>query len=174
MTVPVSIEKKRAFLHWFIMHHKVEAHDMDWFLKDLMDNEQALEHVHFIDDITDCPKGIIITSHLNEQISFQFFKGNVRTDDVYTAYHEMNLYQEESIFIQINFPFCSQNSLYQAVIEDDVYAKTNIKFTTEKLLNHTLKQGRREFIMKEINIALDKRDQKQFIYYTSLLLDLDQ
>lgn len=174
MTVPVSNEKKRAFLHWFMRHHKVEAHDMDWFLKDLLDDEQALIHLHFVDDITDCPKGIIITSHLNEQITFQFFKGKVRTDNVYTAYHEMNLYQEEPIFIQITFPFCSQNSLYQEVIEDDVQTKLDIKSTTEKILNQTLKQGRREFLMKEINLALEKRNQEQFMYYSSQLKELEK
>ena len=173
MSVPVTIEKKRAFLNWFMLHHKVKAHDMEWFLKDLLENEQALTHVHFVDDITDCPKGIIITSHLNEQITFQFFKGNVHTDNVYTAYHEMNLYQNEPFFIQVIFPFCAHNTLYQDVIVDDGQMQLEIKKTTADILDYTLKQGRRVFLKKQIDHALKNRQYKQFMYYSSQLKELD-
>lgn len=174
MNVPISIEKKRAFLNWFMHHHKVKAHDMDWFLKDLFEDEQALSHLHFVDDITDCPKGIIITSHLNDQITFRFFKGSVQTEDVYTAYHEMNLYQNEPIFIQMTFPFCSHNKFYQDVIEDDTQTQREIKTTTEELLNKMLQQGRDTFLKKEINLALENRDYDKFMYYSSQLKALKE
>lgn len=173
MSVPVSIQKKQAFLYWMIDHLNVEAHDISWFLRDLIENEQALHQVHFVDDITDCPKGIIITSHLNDQIFFQFFKGRVRTENVYTAYHEINLYQNEPIFVQINFPFSNQHKLYQDVIEDDVLTQLELKAQADKILNYTLQQGRRNFLMKEINLALEHRNHERFMYYSSQLRELE-
>ncbi len=172
MTIPVSIEKKRAFLHWFMQHHKVKEHDIEWFLKDLCDNDLALSHVRFVDDIMNCPKGIIITSHLNEQISFKFFKGKVTTDNVYTAYHEMNLYQHELIFIQLTFPFCTHSTLYQDVIEDGLETQMEIKEIAEAVLENTLTQGRESFLKGQINHALEERDYEQFMYYSSQLKKL--
>lgn len=173
MSVPVSVQKKQAFLYWVVDNLKVEAHDLSWFIHDLIDNERALHNVHFLDDITDCPRGIIMTSHLNEQIFFQFFKGKVRSENVYTAYHEMNLYQDEPMYFQINFPFCNENKLYQAVIEDDVLFQQDIKSSTDDVLSYTLKQNRREFLKKEINVALENDDYEQFMYYSSQLKQLE-
>jgi|SRR5699024_10685624 len=172
MFVPVSIQKKQAFLYWMLDNLKIEAHDMSWFFQDLIDNEQALHNLHFVDDITDCPKGMIITSHLNEQIYFQFFKGKVRSDDVYTAYHEINLYREEPMFIQINFPFCNENNLYQAVIEDEILLQPDVTSYTENMLNNILTQSRTDFLQEQINIALEDNHYEDFIYYSSQLKQL--
>src|SRR5699024_5833955 len=101
------------------------------------------------DDITDCPKGIIITSHLNEQISFTFFKHQVKSTNVYTAYHEMNLYKNESLFIQVNFPFCTHNELYQAIIENNIKAKSAMIEATKELLQQSIKQISTKFIRNE-------------------------
>lgn len=169
LTVPVSIEQKRAFLNWFIYHHKVKAHDMDWFLNDLLEDKQALTHLHFVDDISDCPKGIIITTHLNEQMNFTFFKGNVKTNNVYTAYHEMHLYSEDPIYIQVNFPFCTHNELYQTVIVDNQEAKVDMKETTENILKYTLQKDRKQFLKQQINHALEEQNYESFMYYSSQL-----
>lgn len=172
LTIPVSIEQKRTFLYWFMYHHKVKAHDLDWFLNDVLEDDHALAQLHFVDDITDCPKGIIITSHLNEQISFTFFKHQVKTNNVYTAYHEMNLYKNESLFIQVNFPFCTHNELYQAVIEDNIEAKSAMMDATEEILQQTIQQNRQEFLEKEINEALEQKNYEAFMYYSSQLKEI--
>ena len=172
MTIPVSIEQKRTFLYWFMYHHKVKAHDLDWFLNDVLEDDHALAQLHFVDDITDCPKGIIITSHLNDQISFIFFKHQVKTNNVYTAYHEMNLYKDESLFIQVNFPFCTHNELYQSVIEDNMEVKSAILESTEEILQQTIQQSREEFLEKEINEALEQKNYEAFMYYSSQLKEI--
>ena len=172
LNIPVSIEQKRTFLYWFMYHHKVQAHDLEWFLNDLLEDNQALTQIHFVDDITDCPKGIIITSHLNEQISFTFFKNHVKTSNVYTAYHEMNLHKNEALFIQVNFPFCTHNELYQAVIEDGVEVKSALTESTEEILHQTIQQDRQTFLKNQINQALEQEDHEAFMYYSSQLKEL--
>lgn len=56
MKFPVSIQDKKDFLHWFIQYQNIEAHDMNWFLNDLLDDERALFYVHFVQNIQYCPK----------------------------------------------------------------------------------------------------------------------
>lgn len=153
-------------------HHKVKAHDLDWFLNDLLEDDQALAQLHFVDDITDCPKGIIITSHLNEQISFTFFKSHVKSNNVYTAYHEMHLHKNEHIFIQVNFPFCTHNELYQSVIEDNMEVKSIMIEKAEEILHQTIQQNRQEFLKKEINQALKQKNYDAFMYYSSQLKEI--
>lgn len=172
MHISVSIQDKKDFLKWFIQHHNIEAHEMNWFLEELIDDERALFYVHFVQDIQYCPKGIVITTTETEDVSFLFFKGNVQTEDVYTAYHELQLYQDEAIYVQMNFPQRTKNRLYQTVLEDDVSFYQQTKAVTEKLLAHSLLVGRKNFLEQEINKALENLDYEKFMMYSSQLKEI--
>lgn len=167
MKIPVSIQHKKDFLQWFIQHCKIERHEMNWFLNDLVEDERALFYVHFVQDIEYCPKGIIISASHSKEISFLFFKGNVQTEDVYTAYHELQLYQDEAIYFQVNFPRSEGNELYQSVLEDDISVLQQTKIVTEELLSHSLLVGKKRFLEKEINKALENNDYEKFMYYSA-------
>lgn len=172
MNIPVSIRDKQDFLQWFLTNHPTEAHDVNWFLNDLLDDEQALFYVHFVQDIQYCPKGIILRASEQDEITFTFYKGNVQTNNVYTAYHERQLYRDEALFIQIDFPGKHNNKLYRAVLEDEISFKQEIRVMTEQILTHSLQEGKKKYIEEEINRALETRDYERFIHYSAQLKKL--
>ncbi|MEI3610781.1 YpiB family protein [Pseudogracilibacillus sp. SO30301A] len=170
MSAPISIQSKKHFLQWFISHYNVKVQEINWFLEDLLVDERALQNVHFVSDTEYCPKGIIIST-LEEDRNFLFFKGNVRTNDVYTAYHELHLYHEEAFYIQINFPEKNSHPLYKAVIEEELMQLEIDKQYAESLLNELLVKGKVKYLLQEINKALDHKDNDKFFRYSSELKD---
>ena len=76
------------------------------------------------------------------------------------------------MFIQINFPFCNENNLYQAVIEDEILLQPDVTSYTENMLNNILTQSRTDFLQEQINIALEDNHYEDFIYYSSQLKQL--
>ncbi len=170
MSAPISIQSKKHFLQWFISHYNVKVQEINWFLEDLVVDERALQNLHFVHDIKHCPKGIIIST-LEEDRNFLFFKGNVRTNDVYTAYHELHLYHEEAFYIQIDFPEKNSHPLYKAVIEEELLQLEMDKQYTESLLNELLVKGKEKYLHQEINKALDHKDINKFFHYSSKLKD---
>ncbi|HLR71890.1 MAG TPA: YpiB family protein [Pseudogracilibacillus sp.] len=173
MQVPVSIQTKKLFLQWFISHYKMKNEEIIWLFEDLLENERALFYLHFVQDITYCPKGIIISTQALNNLSFLFFKGHVQTNDVYTAYHELHLYDEEACYIQINLPIHEQNYLFEAVLEEEFLFRENDKITAEHLLNHLEGEGEKRLFKQEINKALDELDYNRFLYYSNRLKDLN-
>lgn len=169
MQNPVSIQAKKQFLQWFISHYKMNTQEVNWFLEDLIEDERALFHLHFVQDIEHCPKGIIISTHVPDDVSFLFFKGSVQTNDVYTAYHELHLYHEEAFYVQINFPQSNLHSLYKAVLEEEMMQREKDKVYAEQLLKHLLMQGEKQTLEREVNEALDSSDSAKFIHYSTQL-----
>jgi uncharacterized protein YpiB (UPF0302 family) len=172
MEISVTIQEKREFLRWFMQHFKIEAHDMHWFLQDLLDNEQTLEYVHFVKDLTDCPKGMLLNVAPNNDLTFLFFKGNVKTDDVYTAYHELQLYQHEKCYIQVDIPDCNNHPLFRAVLEADAVFQREIKRETEALLSNLLYEGELSILQQKINKSLEQEDYEAFMLYSNQLKDI--
>jgi len=173
MKIPVSIQKKKDFLQWFMQTYNIEAYEMNWFLQELLENERVLFHVHFVQEIQYCPKGIIISTDETNDVNFLFFKENVQTNDVYTAYHELHLYYNEAFYIQMNFPYSKQNNLYQNVLENEISYDYKMKEQTEEILTHLLYEGKVKYVKKEIDNALANGNVEKFLHYSTILKTLD-
>lgn len=169
MDVSVSIQEKKDFLTWFIQKHEMLSDELNWFIQDLLDDHRTLEYVHFVERVEDCPKGIVITIRQDGDLSFLFFKGKVRTNDIYTAYHELQLYQEDHIFVKVNFPDDRRNTLYQAVLEADHAFRREVKQVTEQLLHKVATEGEITILQQEIDRSLLEKDYESFMYFTSRL-----
>src|SRR5699024_102061 len=166
---PVSIQTKQAFLQWFVTHHGDGNPELDWFIRELIADERALFYVHFVDTIQYCPKGMILDVTNGKHISFRFFKEHIESDDVYTAYHELNLYHQEAFFIHIQFPNNLRPKLYETVLENNQSYDYDIQEETDNLLDYLLANGKEKYVKQEIDLALENGDKERF-YYLSLLL----
>ena len=167
-SVPSSIRNKKRFLRWFIETHLTNDDDVSWFLDDLLLDEKTLLRMRFVEQIDSSPKGFVIST-LPEDELFLFFKGQVRSDNVYTAYHELQLYDDELFFVQIKFPAMERNRLYQMLLrEERTFEKRNKAIATH-LLNHLLQKEKEALINQKINWSLDTKNKKMFDYYTNLL-----
>ena len=89
-----------------------EEDEVFWLLEDIITDAQVLQRLQFVKDIDEYPKGMLIST-LQDERPFLFKKGSVTTENVYTAFHELHLYEQEQIFLQVNFPQADSNRLYQ-------------------------------------------------------------
>lgn len=169
MNYPVTIQLKKQFLLWFQEIYTINHYDYDWFFEELIGDEQALFHLYFVDDIEYCPKGVIVDVVDGEQMNFRFFKDHVTTTDVYTAYHELQLYRHDSFYMKVKFHDGHRPKLYDKVIENELSYDCNIKETTDDLLQYLLEEGKDKFIKDEIDIALERRNMERFKQLTNWL-----
>ena len=164
MNSSVSIEDKKLFLEWLLS--QFDPGEIEWLLEEILEDERKLEIIHFVDQVEGCPKGITLKVGEASVMQFLFFKGHIKTRDVYTAYHELQLYGDEAYFIQVDFPDKRTNLLYQTVMEADEAEKTEMKFAAEQLLDKLLYDRRTAYLEERINLALDTTDETAFHRYS--------
>lgn len=170
-SVPSSLKYKKRFLRWFINHQLSENDDVSWFLDDLLADEKALHRIRFVENIDSSPKGMIISTVPGDE-PFIFFKGSVQSDNVYTAYHELQLYDNEPLYVQIKFPSIEKNKLYQMLLrEEKSYTKRNKAIATH-LLDHLLQKEKKAQLIEKIDWALDTKNKEMFMYYSTELKKL--
>lgn len=167
-SIPSSLKYKKRFLRWFVNNKLAEDSDVSWFLEDLLVDEHALERIRFVEHIDASPKGIIIST-LEEDEPFIFFKGAVESDNVYTAYHELQLHNDEPFYVKINFPHLEKNRLYQMLLREEKTAQRKSKAIATHLLDHLLQSEKKQLLIQKIDWALDTKNEEMFHYYSEEL-----
>jgi len=170
-SIPSSLKYKKRFLRWFIMHQLDDDNDVTWFLDDLSVDEQALNRIRFVDNIDESPKGMIISTFPEDE-PFIFFKGSIKTDNVYTAYHELQLHDNEPFYVQIKFPSVEHNRLYQLLLREERSFEKRNKAIATHLLNHLLHKEKEALLAQKIDWALDTKNEEMFQYYADELKKL--
>lgn len=170
-SVPSSLKYKKRFLRWFISHQLSENDDVSWFLDDLLADEKALHRIRFVEKVDSSPKGMIISTIPGDK-PFIFFKGAVESDNVYTAYHELQLHENEPFYVKIKFPSVEKNRLYQMLLrEEKSYTKRNKAIATH-LLDHLLQKEKKALLLQKIDWALDTKNEEMFQFYSAELKKL--
>lgn len=171
MKVHPTIIKKKMFLQYFLENYELKNIDCEWLLEHLSEKEHYLENIHFVANVSNYPKGIVLSTNCSEKISFLFHKRHLFSTEVDRAFHEIRFHRNEPMFIQINFSESKTNPLYQQILSDDlsiidkdIYIKQLIKST-----KYTLHKSKVIFLKKQIDQALDKGDKKLFIKLTNNL-----
>lgn len=171
-SIPSSLKYKKRFLRWFMNNQLTEDSDVNWFIEDLLVDEQALSRIHFVEQIEASPKGIVIST-MPEDEPFIFFKGAVESRNVYTAYHELQLYDNEPFYIQIRFPHIEKNRLYQMILREERTAIRKNKAIATHLLEHLLQTEKKELILQKIDWALDTKNEAMFRHYSEMLAEIE-
>lgn len=178
MSAPVSVNEKKDFIRWFLNHYQLKRRECVWILNYLMSHDQLMEKVHFVDQAQYCPRGIIMSAHCVEEAPFRFFKENVMTTDAEKSFHDIRLNRDEEIYIQLNFHASNKAHQYAAVLEENPFMPKSLqisekdKLYAEKFLTDSLMKFQKEKILRQIDEALDNRDQKAFLLLTEQLQKL--
>lgn len=167
MNSSVSIQEKKLFLEWLMS--KFEAEQYTWLLEEIIEDERKLEIIRFVDSLEGCHKGIFMTFEGALGVRFLFFKGHIKTRDVYTAFHELQLHKDETYYIAVDFPNKDSNLLYKSVMEADDAEKEHMAQVAEDLLGQLLTEKRIQHLEDKINTALDHGDVAAFQNYTKQL-----
>lgn len=167
-SIPSSLKYKKRFLRWFMNNQLAEDSDVNWFIEDLLVDEHALSRIRFVDQIEASPKGIVIST-IPEDDPFIFFKGVVQSDNVYTAYHELQLYDDEPFYVQVKFPQIEKNRLYQMLLREERTAVRKNRAIATHLLEHLLQTEKKELLSQKIDWALDTKNEAMFRHYSEEL-----
>ncbi|GEM02845.1 Uncharacterized protein YpiB, UPF0302 family [Halolactibacillus halophilus] len=164
----VSIQAKKACLHWFLNRHQVKQRDSLYLLHFLMREESLLTQVHFVYDVQYAPRGILISAEGANKPAFKFYKNHLVTTEVDKAFHDIRLNKDEPLYIELSFLGVKRSLDYHRVLEDnpfipdDYYLNESDKQTIDALLNQTLSVGYETWLRKEIDRCLDEGDLDQF------------
>ena len=78
---PVSVEDKKNFIQWFLNNYQLKKRESVWILNYLMNHDELLGQLHFVQEAKFCPRGIIMTSQCSEEVAFRFYKNQLVTTD---------------------------------------------------------------------------------------------
>src|SRR5690625_2084911 len=162
-STPSSLKYKKRFLRWFMMNQLTEHDDVTWLLDDLVGDDRALMQIEFVENIKSSPKGMIIST-MPEERYFLFFTGSAKSDNVYTAYHELQLNDDEPFYVQVKFPAANKNRLYQQLLREERSMQKRNEVIAEHLLNHLLQTEKIASIQQKIDWALDTKNNEMFIH----------
>jgi uncharacterized protein YpiB (UPF0302 family) len=178
MNAPVSVNEKKDFIRWFLNHYQLKRRECVWILNYLMSHDQLMEKVHFVEQAQYCPRGIIMSAHCVDEVPFRFYKENIMTTDAEKSFHDIRLNREEDIYIQLNFRASFKAPQFAAVLEENPFMPKNLQLSekerqlAEKFLISSIEKFQKEKLMKQIDEALDQKDQEAFIKLTSQLKSL--
>ncbi|MBM7645280.1 uncharacterized protein YpiB (UPF0302 family) [Scopulibacillus daqui] len=173
----VSVNEKRLFLKWFLNHHQLKRRECVWLLNYVISDDHLMSLFKFVDNVSGCPRSMVISEKSVKNISFEYRKHHVKTDDPEKAFHDIRLNQEETIYVQINFSSPYSYPEYVAVLEDNPYHQPDLhdKYgeIADKVITHVETTFKKENIYREINKALDDGDRERFYKLTKQLNDLE-
>ncbi|HLR40881.1 MAG TPA: ReoY family proteolytic degradation factor [Virgibacillus sp.] len=180
MQTPISVQDKKSFIQWFLNHYQLKKRESVWILNYLVNHNEILANVHFVQDAKFCPRGIIITAHCSDDVPFRFYKKQLVTTDAEKSFHDIRLNQDDPLYIQLNFNNARQNANYVAVLEEnpftpeDYFITKKDKLIVEQLLDKTLFDYQRELLKLKIDHALDEMDQTAFFELSRDLYNLEE
>lgn len=174
MELSVSLEEKKNFLQWFSDYQILETYEINWFLDQLLENDTLLTRIHFVERLSNHHKGIWMGKEQSHGFSFLFTKGKIKTEDIYTAYHDLQLHPEEPLFIQLDFQESVNAKIYQTVIEPEPDFKQQLQEHTTKFLNELLLKGKCDLLKASIDKALVTGNITDFEKYAHQLNELSE
>jgi len=175
MTAPVSVHEKKDFIRWFLNHYQLKRRESVWILNYLMSHDQLMEKVHFVEDAQYCPRGMIMSTHCVDSAPFRFFKENVMTTDAEKSFHDIRLNKNEDIYVELKFRGSNLSHQYAAVMEENPFMPKHLKITekdrvlAETFLKESIYRFQKERLLREIDLALDRKDAATFQILTEQL-----
>ncbi|MFC4617796.1 ReoY family proteolytic degradation factor [Camelliibacillus cellulosilyticus] len=173
----ISIEEKRLFLKWFLRHYQLKSRECVWLLNYILSDDDMIALLRFVDNITQCPRAMIVSEKTMSDCSFLYRKGNVETEQPEKAFHDIRIDADEPIYVRLVFPASSRSSEYVSVLEENPFIENDLDMRygeeSEALLRFSETDFRKKKLHKEIDEALDAGDEERFIKLTAELKRLE-
>jgi uncharacterized protein YpiB (UPF0302 family) len=176
----IPVVDKKDFLKGFLQQFELKRRECAWLLNYLMSDDELMERVHFVEQAAHTPKALIISAKGVDSIPFSFHKEKHITTDAEKAFHDIRLNQDEDIYIELHFNGAKQYPPYLVVLEDNPHIPENIELAVafqqeaELLLERSIRSFRKEQLLSEIDLALDRQDEKSFKLLVEQLQQLEK
>lgn len=175
----ISVSEKKDFLKRFLNEYELKRRECSWLLTYLMNNDDLMKYVHFVEKAAHTPKGLIISAKGVDQLPFSFHKQYHVTTDTEKAFHDIRLNQTEDVYIELHFPSANRYPPYVSVLEENPFVPENVELdkaydeAASFILGRSITDYRKQMIKKEIDRALDERNQTRFMELLEELNNLD-
>lgn len=175
MSTPISVKDKRDFMQWFLCHFELQKRESVWILKYILTYDDYLMNVHFVNDVSFSPRGLLVSTCCSNDVAFRYHKMHIVTEDPDQVFHDIRLNKNESLYIQLNFNHSVYQRIYASILEENPYDPTlrihkkHDAYIAEKLLDQLLYEQQRKTLLQQVNDALDRYDKRSFLRLTHIL-----
>lgn len=149
-----KISYRKDFIDYVLYNYEFEDRVAIWILNFLKSHPVVSKNISFTYDDTIRRKLRISAAGTNRK-TLMLEKGDMVTIDGEVIFHELNMNQDEMLFIEFNFP--TKDVRYAAVKE------------IENNLDAELRAISHDQLLKQIDHALDSKDQELFHTLTKML-----
>ena len=158
MAIQITLEAKKTFISWFLDRYQLKRRESMWILNYLLNHDIVLNKVHFVEQVSKTPRGIMMSTVGVESEPFLFYKDGKVFTDPEQAFHEVRLNWREDMYLELSFREPWKTEQYLAVLEDNPYHKWNDQISSEMIQEV-------EYAIRKINLTNQKNQ---------LLADIDQ
>lgn len=168
VNIKVSTRDKERFIKWLLLNYKFKALESERILTYLLEDDQLLNLTHFVNDITNCPRAISLSTTTVDEKPLVFYKSNVKSTNGMQAFHDLRLNNNETLYVKINLKEC-YNQLYYAVLESNSFLlkednnNSNHWTSINDELNINLRKQQKYYLQQKIDKALDENNKDDFI-----------
>jgi len=174
----ITVQQKRAFIKWFLDNYQLKRRESVWILNYIMQYNEVLRNLHFVENACYCERGIIISTNCVDEVPFRFYKGNIVTTDPEECFYDIRSNKELPFYIELMFKDKHKCPEYFGVLEDNPFDKSeDINEYTEaatNFLEYCLFKYKINQLKKRIDEAIDDGNKEMFMKLTDELSKIEK
>lgn len=168
MKEAILIYKKKKFINWFLDTYRLKRPDSSRLLKFIMKQERILLNTHFVEDVRKLPNALMISATDAPTVAFLCRVRERYYDNIDEIIEVLASDPPEELFIRLSFDrefICSMcgTVIMKPETRDKLFYHQVVKDLEEEI-NRAFgeKDKRKDEMMAEINLALEKGDKELF------------
>ncbi|MDQ0199820.1 YpiB family protein [Neobacillus ginsengisoli] len=176
----VSSIEKGNFLKWFLENNRLKRTDARRIIEYIINHFPIIENVTFTEKVIQGEKNIVISSVNSDEPAFVYYYKRGKTEDVSMVLNQFMMNPSEKVNIIIHFSGKMLNHQYLQLIEKDL--SSNIRKyeqsqrdanEVDKLIGKVIQESEKELLRKQIDVALDQKNEELFIKLVKKLKEQD-
>lgn len=172
----ISVDEKKNFLKWFISRYELKAKECIWLLNYILSDDHIISLLRFVQSIEKCPRAMFISERFTDSVPFLYRKERVETSEPEKAFHDIRLYQDDPIYVQLNFEGAAHSAPYLSVLEDHPFAASDLEERYGKEADRVMRLSEQNFLTEKLNEQIDQalkdKDEVRFRALTNQLIDI--
>lgn len=173
----VTVTQKREFIRWFLNNCQFKSRESVWILNFLYSYDHLLEKIHFVENASKTPRGIVIATRCANDIPLRYYKNGVMSTDGEKCFHDIRLNKNDDIYIELNFKDKYNYEEYWKVYEENPFDEPNTSEFEEQaahFLDYCLYEFKVDQLKKRIDEAIDTGDKELFMKLTDELSKIEK
>lgn len=180
MSGTINVAEKRHFLRWFLANYQLQSREAEMLMRYIMTRENVLRRVHFVENFRHLPRVIVVSSNCVQVAPFRYYRRNKPVStDVEQAFLDLYQHPDDDVYIGLYFKDRASSSAYTAVLEETTSSELEpavremVSMQAEWLIDLLTHSYERSRLMKDVDDALDSRDERAFFAASRRLIEFD-